>query len=514
VALVLGYGPSVTPAPPPARAAEAVLADPIRQLRSWQRFHLRITLLYAAAVFTVLTVSAGVAYIAATQAAEAALGHHMQATAEQYAAGIDADELVAAGMPTRGDHPLQRRLQRWFAQVGDPRISSVYVLLYDPDPSQLRFFVDYAVEEPASPGEVYDATELHEMQQGFLAPVTEEEMVRDAWGLSFSAYAPVKRPDGSPYALVGVDVLAEDVYAVQRRVLWWTVVTWLGAALFIAFVSVVVGRNVREPLTRVIDATAAIARGQFDVRLGLVRSDEFGLMASHFDRMAEGLAEREVIRETFGRYVAPDVAKALLADGARLGGEKREVTVLFTDLRGYSTVSEALDPAQLVSLSNTYLGRMQEAIDAEGGTVIEFLGDAILAVFGAPTPQSDHPARAVRCALHMRQLLADLNADAKASGLAELWEQAGMDALRHRVGVHTGTVVAGNIGSATRMKYAIVGDAVNVAARLEQLNKELQTEVLVSGTTVERLPKGTVEAVARGEVKVKGRAEPVRVFSV
>jgi len=504
----------VTPPPAPPRPVSGHL-DPILELRSWQRFHLRITMLYAAAVFAVLTVSAVVAYTAATGAAKASLGDHMRATAEQYAAGIDPQQLVDAGLPASGDHPLQARLRQWFGRAGDPRIASVYVLLHDDDPTQLRFFVDWtADQEPADPGERYDASELPEMLQGFHEPVTEQEMTRDRWGLSFSSYAPVHGPDGRPYALVGVDVSAEDVWAVQRTVLWWTVVTWLGAALLIAGVSVVVGRNVRDPLTRVIDATAAIAQGQFDVRLRLARSDEFGLMARHFDRMAEGLAEREVIRETFGRYVAPDVAKALLADGAHLGGEKREVTVLFTDLRGYSTVSEALDPVQLVGLSNTYLGRMQQAIDAEGGTVIEFLGDAILAVFGAPTPQADHPARAVRCALHMRELLAELNAEAQQSGLAQLWEQAGLEALSHRVGVHTGTVVAGNIGSATRMKYAIVGDAVNVAARLEQLNKQLGTEVLVSGETLARLPKELATADARGEIKVKGRSEPVQVFAV
>jgi len=506
----------VTPPPPTPPSPPAAVADPIRQLRSWQRFHLRITMLYAAAVFTVLTGSAVVAYLAATEAAKDSLGHHMQSTAEQYAAGIDPQRLVAAGVPDDRDQPLVAELHRWFSKVADPRISTVYVLLYDPDPTQLRFFVDFARNaEEGQPGEVYDGSAFADMQHGFHEATTDQQMAADKWGLSFSAYAPVHHPDdGTPYALVGVDVLAEDVWAVQRRVLWWTMITWLAAAVFIGVVSIVVGRNVREPLTRVIDATAAIARGQFDVRLQLTRDDEFGLMANHFDRMAEGLAEREVIRETFGRYVAPDVAKTLLADGAHLGGEKREVTVLFTDLRGYSTVSEALDPTQLVSLSNTYLGRMQQAIDAEQGTVIEFLGDAILAVFGAPTPQDDHPERAVRCALAMRELLDELNAEARASGVAELWERAGLDALRHRVGVHTGTVVAGNIGSTTRMKYAVVGDAVNVAARLEQLNKEHGTEVLVSSATLARLPPGLVQAEAHGEVPVKGRAEPVAIYAI
>lgn len=486
--------------------------DPIRQLRSWQRFHLRITLLYAGAVFVVLTAAAGVAYVAATTAAQQALGRHLRATAAQYATGIDA-EALAATADDPSDGRLRGRLADWFAETDDERISSIYVLLHDDDPSRLRFYVDWVRDDEAgAPGEIYDATELPDMVRGFDQALVEDEMTADAWGLSFSAYAPVRAPDGGPLAVVGVDVSADEVRAVQRRVLLLTLLTWLGAGGLIGAVSIVVGRNVREPLTRVIDATAAIATGRFDTRLQLARDDEFGLMATHFDRMAEGLEEREVIRETFGRYVAPEVAKQLLADGATLGGEKREVTVLFTDLRGYSTISEALEPDQVVQLSNAYLGAMQVAIDAEGGTVIEFLGDAILAVFGAPTPCDDHADRAVRCALAMREQLARLNDAADADGLAHFWRDAGLPALRHRVGIHTGTVIAGNIGSATRMKYAIVGDAVNVAARLEQLNKQLETEVLLSSVTVEQVTVASPERV--GELAVKGRVEPVEVYAI
>ena len=486
--------------------------DPIRQLRTWQRFHLRITLLYAAAVFTVITVTAVASYSLIVDAVETNLARQMKAAAAIYADAIDPEALAAAGPGV--DDPLRQQLLRWFSATEDDHVYSIYIILHDEDPSQLRFFLDWTRDDRAAvPGEVYDATPFADLRRGFIEPSHDHEMTHDKWGETFSAYTPIRR-NGEPFALLGIDVQGADVYAIQRRVLLLTAVAWLFAAVLVSIASVIVGRNVREPLTRVIDGTAAIARGSFDVQLRLDRDDEFGLMAGHFDRMAAGLREREVIRETFGRYVAPDVARALLADGATLGGTKVEVTVLFTDLRGYSTVSEALDPTQLVALSNTYLGRMQEAIDAEGGTVIEFLGDAILAVFGAPSRQPDHAARAVRCALRMRQLLVQLNAEAQASGLAELWEQAGLDALRHRVGIHTGEVVAGNIGSATRMKYAVIGDAVNVAARLEQLNKSLGTEVLLSQATLDQLPEGAVVAEPRGQLPVKGRHEPVDVYAI
>lgn len=486
--------------------------DPIQQLRAWQRFHLRITALFATIVFGVISVAAGVSYKLASREAQESLAQEMEVLASTYADGIDAHRLIAAESDM--DHPLRAELAHWFARTQDERLSSVYVLLYDEDPAKLTFFVDWTRDqEPGAPGELYDATGMHDMLQGFHRTVHESEMMEDEWGLSFSAYSPVLGPDGQPRALVGVDVKAADVNALRRDVALLTLLAWILGAVTIGLASWMVGRNVRQPLTQVIDATARIAEGSFDTRLHSRRTDEFGLMAGYFDRMAEGLAEREVIRETFGRYVAPDVARKLLADGAHLGGSQVDITVLFTDLRSYSTVSEALSPVQLVELSNTYLGRMQTAIDAEGGTVIEFLGDAILAVFGAPEDQEDHPARAVRCALAMRTLLDELNAEADASGLSDLWKRAGVEHLAHRVGIHSGPAVAGNIGSATRMKYAVLGDTVNIAARLEQLNKEKGTDVLVSGATRDRLHTDLQEQLDEvGTLPVKGRVEPVQVY--
>jgi len=149
----------------------------------------------------------------------------------------------------------------------------------------------------------------------------------------------------------------------------------------------------------------------------------------------------------------------------------------------------------------------------DGPRVISPIPSARNFTIGSLTPQDDHPARAVRCALAMRQLLARLNEEADQSGLSALWKQAGVAELAHRVGIHTGPAVAGNIGSATRMKYAVLGDTVNIAARLEQLNKEHGTQVLVSGATRERLPPELVDELEEvGSIQVKGRVEPVDVY--
>jgi adenylate cyclase len=278
----------------------------------------------------------------------------------------------------------------------------------------------------------------------------------------------------------------------------------------------VVARSVREPLTRIIDATAAVARGELATRLSLTRRDEFGLMSRHFDKMAEGLQDREFIRATFGRYVSKDVARELLErrDTAARGAEEREVTILFSDLTSYSTICEHLPPVQLLDMLNHYLGAMNEVIDTHHGCVIEILGDAILAVFGAPYYRADHPQQAFRCALAMRDRLVQLNGEWQASGLSQCWTQSGVAQLKARIGVHTGRVVVGSLGGETRMKYAVIGDAVNVASRLETLNKELGTDVLISAEVYRELPADLARGMrACGKFRVKGREQEVQVYT-
>nr|MBA2319936.1 adenylate/guanylate cyclase domain-containing protein [Deltaproteobacteria bacterium] len=260
--------------------------------------------------------------------------------------------------------------------------------------------------------------------------------------------------------------------------------TLLLSAGLVGLAAMVVARSVRDPLGRTIRATSAIARGELDTRLALDRTDEFGVLGRHFDAMASGLQDRELIRGTFGRYVSEEVAAELLAlpGGPTLGGREVECTIVFSDLRGYSSVSEGMAPADLVALLNGYLAGMQQVIDRHQGTVIEFLGDAILTVFGAPVERPGHAEAAVRCALGMREAMTRLNREWAASGVASAWTSVGLPELTHRVGIHTGRAVAGNLGSATRMKLA------GLSAELRRL------------------------CVDRGPAEVKGRQRSVRVY--
>lgn len=217
----------------------------------------------------------------------------------------------------------------------------------------------------------------------------------------------------------------------------------------------------------------------------------------------------ERARHTLGAYVSSEVAEhAMQSDVLHLGGTRQRVAILFTDLRGFTSLSEASTPESLVRELNEYFEHMVGVVRQHGGVVDKYIGDSIMAVFGAPTPAADDAARAIRAAAGLRDALVKLN---------ELRHQRGLGPLHHGVGVHVGDVVAGNIGTADRAQYTVIGDAVNVAARLESATKEHQVEVLVSADAVAAAAAdGASLPPLRevGTIQVKGRAAGIPVSTL
>ncbi len=229
-------------------------------------------------------------------------------------------------------------------------------------------------------------------------------------------------------------------------------------------------------------------------------------VATQAARVTKSLWELRRVQAIFGRYVSPDVVGQLLGkgDALRLGGQRREISVLFSDIRGFTTLSEQLEPEEVGRMLNDYFTVMVDVIFAHGGTVDKFVGDAIMAVFNAPLDQPDHATRAVAAALAMQTSV---------EALVAQWVAQGRPSLRMGVGVNTGFAVVGSFGAERRSEYTAIGDTVNVASRLESLSKDLDCSIVLSATTAHLLAAVT-PFEALGAVSVKGRAAPLEVYGL
>ena len=279
--------------------------------------------------------------------------------------------------------------------------------------------------------------------------------------------------------------------------------TALAAATFFALW---IARGVSQPVQQLAEHTKHVATGDYTRRIELPREDELGQLATAFNQMTAGLAERDQVRDLLGKVVSPEIATQLLQSGVQLGGEEREVTILFSDLRDFTGMSEKMSPTDMLALLNRYLDRMSTIIEKHGGVIDKYIGDAIMALFGAPVADPDAPGKAIAAAREMARALDTLNRELIAEG---------RPVLAFGIGINTARVVAGNMGSKTRLNYTVIGDGVNLASRLEGLTKDsaYATPIIVSEATL-RAMKNPPPARELGEVKVKGKTEAVKIFAL
>lgn len=216
--------------------------------------------------------------------------------------------------------------------------------------------------------------------------------------------------------------------------------------------------------------------------------------------------EKRWLRQAFGRYVSPAVVEAISAHPERLelGGEEVEATVLFSDLAGFTTLSETMAPKDLIHLLNEYFTAMTQIILDQRGTLDKFIGDAIMALWGAPIPLADHARRACEAALNMQETMRSLQ---------QHWQDRSLPRLHARIGLHSGPVVAGNVGSRERFNYTVMGDAVNLASRLEGVNKYYDTVILMSEITYQQVQQDFLTREV-DQVQVKGRVQPVTIYEL
>jgi len=296
-----------------------------------------------------------------------------------------------------------------------------------------------------------------------------------------------------------------DVLGSASATTFWAYVG-LGVGL-----TLILARTLTRPLAEVAVALRRVQGGDLDARVPVNSSDELGVVQDGVNAMVDTLRDKERILGVFGRVVEPSVRDQLLRGDLQLGGQMRVASVLFCDLRGFTAFAERTPPDAVVATLNAFFSTMTECVRESGGFVDKFIGDAMMVVFGlfGTAPDGDHgaAAAALRCGLGMRERLAVLNASRAA---------AGQPSLAVAVSIHTGEVLSGRIGAEDRHEYTVIGDTVNIAARLQHLCKEQGCDLLFTETTYECARRvGFDERVSQLDtVVLRGRSTPVRVFGI
>jgi adenylate cyclase len=271
------------------------------------------------------------------------------------------------------------------------------------------------------------------------------------------------------------------------------VLSVIGAAL--------IARTVTRPVLKLAAGARRIAEGDYEQTVEISQQDEIGVLADTFNHMGRGLAERDRVRDLLGKVVSPEIAEELLAKDIELGGEEREVSILFADVRDFTGLCENRSPQQILEWLNNYLTKVSAVVEANRGVVDKFVGDCMMALYGVPLRHDDDADRAVNTALGMCEQLRGLNED---------FERRGWPRVRIGVGINTAQVVVGNMGSTTRMNYTVIGDGVNVASRLESLSKNYGAAIVVSAATKAAAPRFVYRELDL--VRVMGKAKSVAIY--
>ena len=305
---------------------------------------------------------------------------------------------------------------------------------------------------------------------------------------------------GSIHLGLSDNLVNKEIMAMRIRL---AILTGVALVIGVIIAYALAGVSVR-PVHSLLRGVRAVGAGNLNQKIEIYRKDEIGVLTQAFNDMTANLREKEFIKQTFERYVSKQLAERLLKhkDEIKLGGEEMTITILFSDIRRFTTLAERLPPRQVVELLNDYFTRMINVVNKSDGVVDKLMGDSVMALFGVPFPAIEDAMNSVRCAIAMQKEVKEFN---------KIRSGQGLPTLEMGIGLNTGPVIAGNIGSKERMEYTVIGDSVNVAARLQGLAKP--GEVLVSEQTYRQV-KGKVLATPMEPMTLKGKRIPVGVYRI
>lgn len=385
----------------------------------------------------------------------------------------------------------------------DLYVERIYIIQKYPDSEYYFFIIGNNKEENAFgdnfifPGKV---------PKEIKAPLVAERIYSEGNDTYFTAYCPIWSDQGEIIAVIGVDVRTTEIFAEIETLLFYGLIA-LVISVFLAIVfACFLSKLISSSLAILYEGVKKIEKGDFASRIVLKTRDEFNNLSLAINSMAKGLEERERLKTGFARYVSQYALEQLLRldKPISLVGERKKVTLLFSDIREFTTLSEKLPPEEVLQLLNEYFQEMIEVIFSYNGTLDKFIGDGLMVEFGAPLEDKWQELHAVLAAIQMQFQL---------DALSNKWKSEGKQPLKMGIGIHTGLAVLGNVGSERRTEYTAIGDTVNIAARLEQVTKEVGKSILVSESVYEKT-KAYFIFEDLHHLRLKGRTGEVQVYAL
>ena len=429
--------------------------------------------------------------------------HDYIATASLMVSGDLHKAIVTPEDETKKNYLL---LKKTLQDIRDKGVGVRYVYTMRRDAAGSYLFVvdaEESADKMSHVGDEYAAADVTTMmKESFDHPgvKVESDFSKDEWGTWLSGFAPVYDSEGNMECIIGADVSAEYVQKTERHAVIMMGLLILCVTLIAGILGALLARGVTLPLRALADDMARIK--SFDLELNRRKSSVFTeiiMMNDSFDSMRSGL-------RSFKRYVPAELVRKLVTMGneAKLGGDKRELSIFFSDIRDFTAISEKLHPDKLSYSLEKYLALISGLIEKHTGTVDKYIGDAVMAFWGAPIEVNDHAMSACEAALKIRKELLVLNDQLQSEGLSR---------LETRIGINTGAALVGNFGYSDRMNYTVLGDSVNLASRLEGLNKYFGTDILISEHTESEV-KDRLECRLIDHVAVKGSKTGTKIYAL
>lgn len=444
------------------------------------------------------------------------LQQELMSTSRSAARLIDGEIIDGLNTPEQAGSPAYKKVQKVLRAVVDSNPDFLYAYTMRLINGEVRFVVDSPPSDddgdgtisddelPADIGEPYDDP-APSLLQGFLQPSADEEPYEDEWGWSLSGYAPIFDRSGRSVGLLGIDMSITQVANKLKKIKEAGILSLALTTLLACILTFFFSRKVVKPVKSLQTAFRRVAAGDYNVVLEPASKDEIGDLVNRFNLLVGELKEKALMKSNFGKIVPPEIVERMLASDFTRESEVVRVTVLFCDLRGFTAMSENLPPSMLVGLLNQYFTAMVEIIESHGGMVDKFVGDKVMAVFGHPAPLANEQQAALDAA---REMLA------KCDQLNEQLCLTGDFKLVNSIGVHTGPVLAGIIGSPDRSEYTVIGDSVNVAARLETKTRQLATRLVLSRDVTKGLASLPPDLVPKGKQTIRGRRDPIEILAL